>query len=271
MLTKTAPVQLKAAGPADGLEEGQFEAIVSVFGNIDSYGDKVMPGAFAKTLGEWEASGDPIPVYWSHRMDDPEMNLGHVLDAEERPAKNGSPAGLWVKAQLDLEQGGKAAQTYRLMKGRRVTQFSFAYDVRAGGWEKDNEEEFYALRDLKLYEVGPTPVGANQETDLLAVKAAGEHVRRFIDQVKAGRVLSGANENTLKGARDLLTQAVADLSTVLKAVETDDSTDEGKASTTGSRNDETRQRKSEDATRDVTAELAKLDMMIELDALLATG
>lgn len=270
MLTKIAPARIKAAGPDDGLEEGQFEAIVSAFGNIDSYGDKVMPGAFKDTLAEWKASGDPIPIYWSHRMDDPDMNLGGVVDAEERAAKGGAPAGLWVKGQLDLEQGGKAAQTYRLMKGRRVTQFSFAYDIIDGGWEKKDEEEFYALRKLKVYEVGPTPVGANQETDLLAVKAAGEHVRKFIADLKAGRVLSAANENTLKGARDLLSQAVADLTTVLKAVEPDGA-DDGKASTTDGHKDEDRESgKSEDDLLDVSAALSDLDL-IELDAMLATG
>ena len=50
MLFKTVAAQIKAAGPEDGLEEGEFEALVSVFGNIDSYGDKVMKGAFANTL-----------------------------------------------------------------------------------------------------------------------------------------------------------------------------------------------------------------------------
>jgi hypothetical protein len=32
---KTRPAQIKAAGEDDGLEEGQFRALVSVFGNVD--------------------------------------------------------------------------------------------------------------------------------------------------------------------------------------------------------------------------------------------
>src|SRR5680860_1081373 len=85
MLFKSCPVKVKAAGEEDGLEEGQFEAIVSTFGNVDSYGDIVQPGAFTDTLKEWEAKGDPIPSYYSHRMDDPDYNIGYVLEAKEVP------------------------------------------------------------------------------------------------------------------------------------------------------------------------------------------
>lgn len=217
MLFKSCPVKVKATGEADGLEEGQFEAIVSVFGNKDSYGDIVQPGAFKETLDEWAASGNPIPVYYSHRMDDPDFNIGHVLDAKE------TDEGLWVKAQIDMTPGaGKAAQVYRLLKGRRLTQFSFAYDVVDGGWETQDDEEFYSLRKLRVYEVGPTPIGANQETELLGVKSAAEHAQRFADAVKAGRVLSAKNETTLREAVASLDAASKSITDVLAAVGEED-------------------------------------------------
>lgn len=208
MLTKACDVRVKAVGIDDSLDEGVFEAIVSVFGNVDSYGDRVMPGAFEKTLTEWEASGDPIPVYWSHRMDDPDYNIGHVLEAKE------TAEGLWVKAQIDLE-GPKAQQVYRLLKGRRVTQFSFAYDVKAYQIVKgaDDESSVWELQELKLYEVGPTPIGANQETELLAVKAAGHHARNLAEGIKAGRVLSAKNENELRTAHESIGRVLAALTT----------------------------------------------------------
>lgn len=62
---KTYPAHVKAAGPNDGLREGEYRALVSVFGTVDAYGDVVLPGAFADTLAEWKSAGDPIPVYWS--------------------------------------------------------------------------------------------------------------------------------------------------------------------------------------------------------------
>lgn len=218
MFTKQCNVQVKAVGTDDGLDEGVFEAIVSVFGNVDSYGDRVMPGAFTNSLAEWEASGNPIPVYWSHRMDDPDFNIGHVLEAKE------TPEGLWVRAQIDLE-GGKGPQVYRLLKGRRVVQFSFAYDIVAYKVVKDatDAESVWELDELKLYEVGPTPIGANQETELLTVKAAGHFGDRLAAEVKAGRVLSAKNETELRSAHESIGR-------VLSALDADSDDDSSKAS-----------------------------------------
>src|SRR5690606_1992710 len=105
MLVKDTPAKVKA-GPDDGLAEGQFSAYASIFGNKDSYGDVVLPGAFADDLKEWEESGNPIPLLFGHNMSDPDFNLGHVVQAVE------DEKGLLVTAQLDLENP-KALQTYR--------------------------------------------------------------------------------------------------------------------------------------------------------------
>jgi len=168
---KSSPGAIKAAGEQDGTDEGVFEAIVATY-DLDSYGDKIVPGAFAETLAEWEASGNPIPVLWSHNSYDVDSHIGYVLKAEEREG-----VGLWVQAQLDLD-APKAQQVYRLLKGRRVTQFSFAYDVIEAGYveqiEDGEDESYFELRKLKLYEVGPCLVGVNQQTELLDVKARND-------------------------------------------------------------------------------------------------
>lgn len=166
MKIKTCAAKIKAAGVHEGTDEGMFDAIVATY-DLDSVGDRIIPGAFKETLDEWATSGDPIPVYWSHRMDDPAMNIGQVVEAAE------TDKGLAVKAQLDLDNP-TAAQVYRLLKGRRVTQFSFAYDIEDGAFvEEKGESPYYELRKLRLYEVGPTPIGANQATELLEVKGSG--------------------------------------------------------------------------------------------------
>jgi HK97 family phage prohead protease len=164
MKTKTVPFRVKSVGEADGLQSGQFTAYASVFGNKDSYGDVVVKGAFTDTLAEWKASGDPIPVIWSHMSHDPDYHIGVVVEAAE------DDNGLLFTGQLDMDEP-KAAKIYRLLKGRRVKNMSFAYDVVDGGFVTKDEESAYELRTLKLYEVGPCLVGVNQDTELLAVKA----------------------------------------------------------------------------------------------------
>lgn len=179
MRIKSCPVRVKAAGTNEGTDEGVFEAIVAAY-NVDSVGDRIIPGAFADTLAAWKSSGDPIPVLWSHMSHDPDMHIGWVLDAEERDE------GLWVKAQIDpdelVDDRSKASKVYKLLKGRRVTQFSFAYEIDEGAWvEKENERPYYELRKLQLFEVGPTLIGVNQTTELLDVKSGDRPLRIQIE------------------------------------------------------------------------------------------
>ncbi|MFD8596976.1 HK97 family phage prohead protease [Kitasatospora sp. NPDC059646] len=202
--TKECKARVKAAGPADGLSEGQFVALVSVFGNEDSAGDVVVPGAFTQTLADWAAKGDPIPVIWSHDWGDPFSHIGVVVEAEE------TAEGLQITGQIeDIDTNPTAAQVYRLLKGRRVTQFSFAYDVEEGAWVEGTDEEgdwegWYELRRLKLYEVGPCLVGCNQQTELIAAKA--EQLTRG---VKAGRVLAQRHIDTLTAAHAAIGDVLA--------------------------------------------------------------
>ncbi|WP_369274515.1 HK97 family phage prohead protease [Streptomyces sp. R11] len=212
MRTKSCPVRIKAAGTHEGTDEGVFEAIVAAY-NLDSVGDRITPGAFAETLAEWKGRGDPIPVLWSHMSHDPEYHIGEVLEAEERPE------GLWVKARIDLD-ATKSAQVYKLLKGRRVTQFSFAYDVEEGSWvEQKDGPGFYELRKLKLYEVGPTLIGANQATELLDVKSATAadmlpgliKVQETLENLKAGRTLSAQNEQRVRDIARLASELLDSL------------------------------------------------------------
>ena len=202
MRTMEVTAKVKAAGIPDGLADGQFVALVSVFNNEDTYGDVVRPGAFTETLQEWESKGDDIPVIWSHQWSDPFAHIGRVVKAVE------TLQGLEVTGQIeDLAENDTAAQVYRLLKGRRVTQFSFAYDVGEGGWITDDNHPwggYYELRRLDLHEVGPCLLGVNRETELLAAKAAN-----LAAGAKAGRVLSQKNFDALTAAHTSIGEVLA--------------------------------------------------------------
>lgn len=180
--TKSVPLRIKAAGEHEGTEEGVVEAIVAAY-NLDSVGDKILPGAFEATLAEWKGRDDPIPFIWSHDWGNPDAHIGVVESAEE------TDEGLKIRARLDLDEPF-AAKVYKLLKGRRVTQFSFGYEVEEGAFvdaksdDGEPSESYYELRKLKLFECGPCLVGANQRTSLEAVKAAPgvseERVREIV-------------------------------------------------------------------------------------------
>ncbi len=141
---------------------GKVRALVSVFGNVDLGGDRIVPGAFTDTLKAWADSGDPIPFIWSHQWDNPDAHIGVVTAARE------TADGLEVDAQIDLDRPF-AAQVHHLLMNRRVTQFSFGYAATDYAWvsASDDTDEVRELRAVDLFECGPTLLGMNPATQLL--------------------------------------------------------------------------------------------------------
>jgi HK97 family phage prohead protease len=136
-------------------------ALVSTWDIVDFQGDRVRRGAFLNSIREWEESGDKLPFLWSHQWLDPMAHLGVVQSMRE------TDRGLEVTAEI-LDDNEFAQQVKRLIEQRRVTQYSFAYDVVRERMMEDGSNE---LLELKLIEAGPTLSGANPYTDTLSRKA----------------------------------------------------------------------------------------------------
>ncbi|MGW5920829.1 HK97 family phage prohead protease [Nocardia fluminea] len=249
MLTKNTLAVMVKAGPDDGLAEGEFIVYPSTFTKTpDSYGDIVAPGAFADTIHNWKMSGNTLPGLYGHRMDDPDFFVAGAADMGE------DEHGWWVKGAFDLESP-KGPHVYRLVKGRRLNQLSFAYDViDEAGVELDDGRRANELRRLKVYEFSFVPIGANQDTSVVAVKAIADLLTA---EQKAGRVLSAKNESEIRAAH----QALARVLSVF------DETDEEKASGTGpsrkSGDDPADDEASRNPSVDTSALLDALELEIE--------
>ena len=184
----------------DALADGEFLAYPSTFTREpDCYGDVVAPGAFLESIKAWKESGNTLPVMYGHRLDDPDYNIGGVLDMGE------DDHGWWIKGRFDMDSP-KAAQVYRLVKEHRLSQLSFAFDVEdEGEVTLDDGTKANELRKLSVYEASFVPVGANQDTGVVAVKSATD---ALCDGMKDGRVLSAKNTETLRDiASELETQS----------------------------------------------------------------
>ena len=152
--------EVKAITDTD--EPGAFEAVVSVFGNVDSYGDRMVKGAFARTLAD---RGMP-PVVWSHEWHTPP--IGNVTSAVE------TDEGLVVKGRLFIgpdEDHAVAKQVYAAMRAGALREFSFGYSTKAAKDVTEDGDTVREITDVDLFEVGPTLVGANDQTRLVGVKA----------------------------------------------------------------------------------------------------
>lgn len=154
------PARVKAV---EGEGDGVFEAIVSVFGNVDRVGDRVVKGAFSKSIDRWKTKADSnqyLPIYYSHNYSDPKFLVGKALEIEERDE------GLWLKGQLFLRKDA-ALDVYEGFQEGVLVQFSFAYDVLREKKQNGANE----LLELEIHEAGPTPLAVNDDTRLLAVKS----------------------------------------------------------------------------------------------------
>lgn len=171
--------------------KGVFDAYVAVFGNVDYQGDRIIPGAFGKSLERWKASGDPIPVVFSHRWDDLDAHIGIVEEAvevlpgsKELPAELSGLGGLRVRMVLDVDDDDAphARRVAKLLERRSLKEFSFAYDVLD---EKLADDGANDLLELELGEVGPTLKGANPATMLLgSAKSLDEELDLFDQAVE---------------------------------------------------------------------------------------
>lgn len=198
MKVKDVSVKFKA-GPADGLADGEFLVYPSTFiRKPDAYGDVVAKGAFAETIAQWKESGNTLPGLYGHRMDDPDFFVAGAADMGE------DDHGWWVKGAFDLDSP-KGPQVYRLVKGGRLNQLSFAFDVlEEGVTDLGDGETANELRKLKVYEFSFVPVGANQDTSVVAVKAITDSL---VQSVKDGRAVA-ATIDSLRSVQEAIGAAI---------------------------------------------------------------
>lgn len=229
MRIKSTNVLVKA-GAEDGLEEGQFMVYPSTFTREpDSYGDVVAKGAFLDDIKAWADSGNTLPGLFGHRFDDPDFYVASAIEQGE------DEHGWFVKGEFDMDSP-KGPQVYRLVKSKRLTQLSFAFDVlEEGAVELEDGTKANELRKLKVYEFSFVPIGANQDTSVIAVKALAEGI-------KAGRVLAAKHIDSLRSAQEAI-------GAVIKAAEAEDD-----------------QAKSGDPVPNLAAEALEHEMQIEFSA-----
>lgn len=237
---KSFPVARFKALEGDAIQPGTFEAIVAVFNNVDAYGDRILPGAFTRTLkAPPEGRGFP-PIVWSHMWMEPP--IGASLEAEEvlgfELADGREIDGLRIVGLLNIDDNARARETWAAMAKlggdglSPLREFSFAYFVMESRWveetiegEPDDAEqkrEILELIDLDVIEVGPTLLGANPATQLVDVRSglpvptSGGKLGRQLEraaaiaaEVKAGAVLSAANRQKIEGAVEALNEVLA--------------------------------------------------------------
>jgi len=152
MELKSVPTQFKATS------KREIEGHAAVFGNRDSYGDIIQPGAFARTLANDRGR---VKVLWQH---DPSNPIGRPVEMRE------DDRGLFVKARIADTTLGRDAMA--LFEAGVVDELSIGYDAVVEEW--DNDRGVRLLREIKLWEFSPVTWAANELARITAVKQASD-------------------------------------------------------------------------------------------------
>lgn len=157
MLTKDFGLTVKAVS-----DEGTFEGYASMFGGPpDSYGDVVMPGAFATSLARHKREGTMPSLLWGHNHN--ELPIGVWEDMAE------DGKGLWAKGRIDTADavGGRV---HAALKAKSVRGLSIGY--RTVSEERDPKNlRINQLHELDLWEVSVVNFPANRRSLINAVKS----------------------------------------------------------------------------------------------------
>lgn len=135
----------------DNFQEDQNKRLTisgwaATFGNIDSGGDVIMPGAFTKTLQDRKGR---IAFCYQHEIDEP---IGNIIVLEERPK------GLWIEVMLSASEDDIATK----VKEGILKEMSIGYCVVNSTTSQMNGVDITNLTEIKLYEVSLVTIAMNE-------------------------------------------------------------------------------------------------------------
>lgn len=189
------------------LDEGVYEGHFAVFGNVDEGRDVIHQGAFTKTLQE---RAGRVKVFYAHDWD---KLLGPPPDTLLE-----DEVGLLARGRLTLDSFW-GREVWALMRDGALTEGSIGYQAIKYDFEDQGDGSDWPvrhLREVKLFEISPVPLGMNPLTSVRAVKTAVAQGALPPGQTLA--VLEALAEE-LKGGRLLVTADRAQVQAVQAAVQ----------------------------------------------------
>ena len=182
----TSPIRYKSYGekPCD-VDEGnrKVSGYLAAFGNVDSDGDVILKGAFAKSLQERgvnSSSKRKIAYLWQHNMSEP---IGRFTELRE------DEYGLYFEAELDdIPLGDRVMKQYQ---SGTLNQHSIGFNYVWDKTEVDpNDDNVWVLKEVNLFEGSVVTLASNENTPYLGMKGANIEAE--------GQVLSKQTEAFLR-------------------------------------------------------------------------
>lgn len=141
-----------------------IEVKFASFGNVDSDGDLLVKGCFAKSIqerGPGAATNRKIVFVWQHDIKDP---IGKILSIDERED------GAYASVQLsNFDAVPNAKRAYYQLQDGDINQFSFGFEYIWDKLDYDEALDAFIVKEVKLYEISPVTLGANEMTEFIGI------------------------------------------------------------------------------------------------------
>ena len=159
---------LKGFSAKDAAVVDESKRIIEVkfasFGNVDSDGDLLVKGCFAKSIqerGPGAATNRKIAFVWQHDIKDP---IGKILSIDERED------GAYASVQLsNFDAVPNAKRAYYQLQDGDINQFSFGFEYIWDKLDYDEALDAFIVKEVKLYEISPVTLGANEMTEFVGI------------------------------------------------------------------------------------------------------
>jgi HK97 family phage prohead protease len=163
-------------------DTGEFSGYASVFNGLDSYGDTILPGAYAKTLSD--PNRRAIKMRWNHYG--PVIGKWKTIEEDE--------TGLFVRGSLT--PGHSVAEDVNAsLKHGSIDGLSIGFYIR----EMDETKDRRILKEIDLVEISVVEEPADNAARITAVKTAIEQARSLkeIEDILRDEGLSRASAEAL--------------------------------------------------------------------------
>lgn len=164
-------IEVKFAADEIDAKTGEFAGYAAVFGNIDSHGDVIVPGAFTETLSDWSQRGRLPTMKLMHGtaanpFSGDDLPIGKWTEMRE------DGRGLFAKGRLSGLDTDHGRRIYGLMKDGILDGLSIGY--RAKRTTRLNAPAKRQLDVVSLVEVSLVDDPSNDRARLTSVKGADE-------------------------------------------------------------------------------------------------
>jgi HK97 family phage prohead protease len=177
---------------------GEFSGHAAVFGNVDIAGDRIVPGAFAKSIVK---HGGKLPVFWGHP--DPVFGTGDPIGISKGLSEDHK--GLFLNTNISTDNArGREAHIWLKFAKSNDYKPGLSIGFQTKDWEMDRDIRI--LKEIELYEASIVNFPANPRARIEEVKSIRyfEQVLRDagLSKAEAKQFLADAKEESPEAHRD---------------------------------------------------------------------